>query len=101
VPEENPYMEMPFEAKVPLFKDPYGKCRSKAFTMPPNKGFGMYDHQRVFPVEKLGETNQCEFCCRIDSTWLLASFLIQGKLLPEEKIFSYQGGTRALETKNE
>jgi hypothetical protein len=27
VPEENPYMEMPFEAKVPLFKDPYGKCR--------------------------------------------------------------------------
>ncbi len=23
-------MEMPFEAKVPLFKDPYGKCRFEA-----------------------------------------------------------------------
>ena len=27
MPEENPYMEMPFEARMPLFKDPYGKCR--------------------------------------------------------------------------
>ncbi len=50
--EESPDMEMPFEARMPSFKEPYGKCRMKS-APPFHSGFIPGLEFRNFPMKRV------------------------------------------------